>query len=196
MRVRDVNKEALVKAKAAELLVTLGFEGFSMQKLAKACGISPATLYIYYADKDDLILKLGQEMGRKMVESTLKDFDPNMSFADGLKKQWENRAQFILENNDMAHCFEVIKHSSHCNIISDSLASEIRPKMELFLKNAIENKELKPLPLEVYWCAAFGPLYNLLKFHREGKSLGNKPFVFTFDVMYQTLEVVLKGLKP
>jgi len=62
MRIRDEQKEALVKEKAIELLVEYGFEGFSMQKLAREVGISPATLYIYYSDKEDLIKKLGLEL--------------------------------------------------------------------------------------------------------------------------------------
>ena len=58
MRSRDSVKVDLVKQKAIELLVRSGVEGFSVNKLAKACGISVATLYIYYRDKDDLIRKV------------------------------------------------------------------------------------------------------------------------------------------
>ena len=52
MRTRDVNKEVIVKQKAIEMLVSQGVEGFGMNRLAKECGISVATLYIYYSDKD------------------------------------------------------------------------------------------------------------------------------------------------
>ena len=55
MRTRNIDKQELVKKKAIEMLVDIGFEGFSMNKLAQACDISVATLYIYYKDKDDLI---------------------------------------------------------------------------------------------------------------------------------------------
>ena len=55
MRTRDTDKEKLVIEKAIEQIVQDGFQGFSMNKLAKACNISVATLYIYYQDKDDLI---------------------------------------------------------------------------------------------------------------------------------------------
>ena len=65
MRTRDENKEQSVRQKALELLVNQGFEGFSMQKLAKAAKVSPATLYIYYKDKEDLITSIGIEVGKK-----------------------------------------------------------------------------------------------------------------------------------
>jgi len=96
MRTRNEQKELLVKEKAIELLVRDGFEGFGMQKLAKAAKISPATLYIYYSDKDDLIKKLGVELGNRMSEITLEGFAGTMSLAEGLKKQWENRSKYWL----------------------------------------------------------------------------------------------------
>ena len=40
------------------MFVKGGFNGFSMQKLAKAANVSPATIYIYFKDKEDLIQQL------------------------------------------------------------------------------------------------------------------------------------------
>jgi AcrR family transcriptional regulator len=74
MRTRYTEKEKLVRENAIVLLVKDGFEGFSMAKLAKACNISVATLYIYYKDKDDLIKQLGVEEVRRMMELMTKIF--------------------------------------------------------------------------------------------------------------------------
>ena len=87
MRTRDTDKEKLVTQKAIEQIVQDGFQGFSMNKLAKACSISVATLYIYYKDKDDLIEKIGFEIGSRFFSSTVKDFSPDMSFEEGLDRE-------------------------------------------------------------------------------------------------------------
>jgi AcrR family transcriptional regulator len=58
MRTRDENKESAIRQKAIEMIVKKGFDGLSMQKLAKAADVSPATIYIYYKDRDDLIVQL------------------------------------------------------------------------------------------------------------------------------------------
>lgn len=71
MRTRDIEKENLVKKIAVETIAKGGFESFSMNKLAKACGISVATLYIYYKDKDDLLSQLAVEHGRMLAKSML-----------------------------------------------------------------------------------------------------------------------------
>lgn len=196
MRVRDTNKELLVKQKAMELLLKDGFDGFSMQKLAKACEISVATLYIYYKNKEDLIIKIGIEEGKRMTEATMKNFSPDMPFAEGLKVQWENRADYWLKNKEASMFYESIKHTPYAETIMHEISSGFRPVMKKFSENAIANKQLHFLSFESYWSVAFGPLYTLLKFEQDGKSVGNKPYKFSKQVMYQTLELVLKALTP
>ncbi|MBI3235690.1 MAG: TetR/AcrR family transcriptional regulator, partial [Bacteroidetes bacterium] len=159
MRVRDINKENLVKKKAVDLLVKDGFDGFSMQKLAKACNISVATLYIYYKHKEDLIQQIGLEEGKRMTDETMKDFSPEMNFAEGLKKQWENRSRYALANPRAASCLEVIRHSPYGDTITNAIASNFKPIMHKFVEKAIKDKQLKPMPIEVYWSIAFGPVY-------------------------------------
>ena len=85
MRTRDENKELTIREKALDMAVKDGFDGLSMQKLARAAGVSPATIYIYFKDRDDLILQLWLQEVKKMVDATLEGFDPSMPFEAGLK---------------------------------------------------------------------------------------------------------------
>src|SRR5262245_19594945 len=96
MRVRDINKEQAIRDKAIEMIAQDGLDGFSMQKLAKAAGVSPATLYIYYKDREDLILKISTEITLDSMETSLKGLHPKMSFADGMELQWKNRMAYYL----------------------------------------------------------------------------------------------------
>jgi TetR/AcrR family transcriptional repressor of multidrug resistance operon len=194
MRARNINKVELVKQKSIELLVEVGFEGFTMAKLAKACGISVATLYIYYQDKDDLILKIGIEEVQRMSAIMLENFDPECSFAEGLRQQWKNRAKCILENPQTAQMIEQLRSSTYQDKVFETFGEVFREPLGRFMHNAIERGEIAPMPLETYWCVAFGPLYNLLRFHNEGKSLSGKPFILTDEVLWTAFDLVLKGL--
>src|SRR4051794_31982456 len=98
MRVRDPEKEHAIREQALEMIVAQGFDGLSMQKLAKAAGVSPATIYIYYENRDDLIVSLFRDVQARMAEETLAGFYPEMSFAEGLRLQWINRARYCLAN--------------------------------------------------------------------------------------------------
>jgi AcrR family transcriptional regulator len=196
MRTRNEIKEQLVRKKALELIVSQGFEGFSMQKLAKAAEVSPATLYIYYKDKEDLITSIGIEIGQKFSENILKDFDPNLPFAEGMRIQWRNRAKYAIENKLETEFYEQIRSSSFRDKVMESFVEDFKSSMGHFVKNAIKHKELNPMPLEVFWSVAYSPLYNLIRFHNEGRSMGGKPFAFSEEIMDQTLDLVLKALKP
>jgi AcrR family transcriptional regulator len=196
MRTRNADKEQLVKQQAIEMLVAEGFQGFSMNRLAKVCGISVATLYIYYQDKDDLIKKIGVEIGRNFFCEMLKDFSPAMSFKEGLQKQWENRARFALKYPSEVACFEIIRHSTHGDYILKESLKDFKSIMGDFFHNAVRKKELVPVSLEVFWSVAYGPLYTLLRFHSEGKSIGGRPFKFSKKMMDEAFQLVIKSLTP
>ena len=195
MRIRDSQKQELVKQKAIELIVKQGLENFSVNKLAKACGISVATLYIYYKDKDDLIIQIASESARSKTQAVLDDFDFGASFEEGLRQQWQNRSKYMLENPMEGLLMEQLRGSAYFDQIYDVMVGDFKKAMGAFMRNAIERKEIDPLPLEVFWSVAFAPLYNLVRFHNEGKSIGGKPFSLTEDILWQTFDKVIKGLK-
>jgi AcrR family transcriptional regulator len=196
MRIRDEKKERLVIQKAIELLVSDGFEGFSMNKLAKACNISVATLYIYYKDKDDLIKKIGTVIASLFFDSALKNLSASMTFAEGLRQQWKDRMKFAIDHPAEAACVEILRNSVHWDQIIHSTITEFKETMSHFYNNCIATKQLTLLPFDVYWSIAFGPLYALLRFHAEGKNVAGKPFVLTEEIMEQSLQIVIKALTP
>jgi len=196
MRTRDTNKEEIVKQKAIELLVKSGIEGFSMNKLAKESNISVATLYIYYSDKDDLIRKTGIEIGQIFFAEMLKDFSPTMPFKEGLYKQWENRIRFTQKNPLEVICWELLTHSSYGETILEAGLSDFKIIMKLFFESAIERKELIPISTEVFWSVAYGPLYSLLRFEREGKNFGGERFKLNKETTNKAFELVIKALTP
>lgn len=197
MRTRDADKEKLVIEKAIEQIVNDGLQNFSMNKLARACSISVATLYIYYKDKDDLIIQLGSTIGGQFFSTAIKDFTSDMSFKEGLWKQWQNRSAFAVAYPKEVKCFEAMKHTPYADaIMKAGLLSQFKELLNDFSDNAIRNKELVDLPLDVFWSVAYGPLYTMLNFHREGKALGGKPFVLTEDKMKQAFDQVIKALTP
>jgi TetR/AcrR family transcriptional regulator, multidrug resistance operon repressor len=196
MRARDEHKEKSIREKALKMIVKKGIEGFSIQKLAKAAKVSPATIYIYFKDKEDLILQLCKEAGEKMAEITLKNFEPSMSFAEGLKIQWVNRAKYCLKYPEQMHFLEQIRHSPLQDKLMNMMNEKFKNAMNLFVTNAIRRKELVKVPVEVYWSIAFAPLYNLVKFHMSGKSIGGNKFVLSDKIMRDTFELVLKALTP
>lgn len=196
MRTRDINKENSIREKAIETIVKEGLDGFSMQKLARAAGVSPATLYIYYKDRDDLITQIAIEISNRLMETSLKGMHPKMSFADGMAIQWKNRMEFYMKHPLDVEFIEQIRYTPTYNAVRDSLRKNFGDVLGQFVHKAINSGELTPLPFEVYWSVAFAPLYQLIKFHMQGQSHTSNCFRITDDMVAQTLQLVLKALKP
>jgi AcrR family transcriptional regulator len=196
VRARDPAKERAIREAALSLIVETGFDGLSMQKVAEAAKVSPATIYIYFQDREDLIFRLYEEVSARMAELTLEGFDPGMSFPAGLRLQWKNRARYSLEHPDEAHFIEQMKHSPHAERCA-KLKNRFTEVMGAFVDNAVRRGELVAMPVEVYWSVAFAPLYQLVRFHRAGRGLGGRSrFVLDDKVLEQTLNLVLKALEP
>ena len=196
MRTRDENKEATIRQKALEMAVKEGFDGLSMQKLAKVAGVSPATIYIYFKDRDDLILQLFLQEMNKMADATLEGFHSSMEFDEGLRVQWLNRAKFCIQNPTSMHFLEQIKYSPYHEPFMKKTDTTFQKIMGEFVHNAIARKEIVKVPLEIYWSLAFAPLYQLVKMHMSGRGMRGEKFTLDDKVMNQTLRLVLKALKP
>lgn len=196
MRTRDENKETAILQEALEMIVREGFDGLSMQKLAKAACVSPATIYIYFKDREDLILQLYKREVEKYFTYILTDFDPEMSFADGLRMQWKNRKAYILNNPSAGSFIEQMAYTPLHHQSISMLDPKVRQMMIHFKQKAIRNKELAEMHFEVYWSLAFAPLMHLVQAHRLGRSHNGEPFVLTDDLFETALKGVLKSLQP
>lgn len=195
MRNRNTEKENLVKQKAIEFLVTKGFEGFTVNKLAKLCGISIATLYIYYKDKDDLIVQIAREEITKMRMAILEGFDPDANFRDGLRVQWKNRYNYLMDNPTAGLFLEQLRTSSYQDQVYTGFRDDYRDTINMFMKNVVTRGEVADMPLEVYWAVAFSPLLTLIRAHHESQRCQGKPFILTDDILWQTFDMVIKAIK-
>jgi TetR/AcrR family transcriptional repressor of multidrug resistance operon len=202
MRTRDNNKEHLIKQKAIETIVKQGLEGFTINKLAKACGISVGTPYIYFKDKDDLILKIVMEEGARMEEAMNKDFDPEATLEDGLRTQWLNRFNYMMENPLLGQFFDQIRSSGYHQQFLEMFTSNTNPflskfkdQMGRFISNNVKRGEMDSLPVDVYWSIAFGPLYTLMRFHQQERSITGVPFQISEELVWAAFKRVIKALK-
>jgi AcrR family transcriptional regulator len=194
MRYRDENKILAIREAAIEMVANDGLENFGINRLAKVAGVSPATIYIYYKDKEDLLTSICIEEGLKMTRAALKDFDPEMSFKEGLWIQWKNRAAFALDNHQSVNFFEQLRNSTYKDKMLETIALEFQKAMGCYVHNAVKRGEINEMPLEAYWSVAFAPLYSLIKFHNEGQSIGGRKFKFSDKIMKETFDCVVKGL--
>ncbi|WP_125605903.1 TetR/AcrR family transcriptional regulator [Lapidilactobacillus bayanensis] len=62
MRKIDENKRKQIQEAVYDLTQSDGLVGLSMGKVAKLAGVSPATIYIYYNDKEDMLSRMYEQV--------------------------------------------------------------------------------------------------------------------------------------
>ncbi|MEC5143401.1 Regulatory protein TetR [Chitinophaga sp. 180180018-2] len=194
MRYRDENKIQAIRDSAIEMIAKDGLENFGINRLAKSAGVSPATIYIYYKDKEDLLTSISVEEAQKMVRATMKGCHSGMPFREWLWVQWKNRAAFGMDNHSVAGFFEQLRNSSYRDKMLETISEEFKHAMGAYLENAVKSGEVNWVPVEVFWAVAFAPLYTLVKFHNEGRNIDGSPFKLTESIMKAAFECIIKGM--
>lgn len=193
MRLKDENKEIIIRQIAMEMIVTEGFDHLSMQKLAKLANISPSTIYVYFDSREDLVNKLYIDVQEKFEKDVLHNFSDNLRFEEGLWLQWNNRLNNIIQNPIAYRFYEQFRNSPLIHQKNMRPTAFIQA-MKAFHQNAIRNKEIANLPTEIFWAMAYGPFYTLVKFHLDKATMAGVVFSVTEQKLRQCFELVIKAL--
>jgi AcrR family transcriptional regulator len=95
MRIRDdIKQEALFEA-TVKLVNDIGFAASSVAKIANEANVSPATLYVYYKNKEDLIVSTYISIKRDLSHAILIDHDDTRPIRDIMKRFWFNAFEYI-----------------------------------------------------------------------------------------------------
>jgi TetR/AcrR family transcriptional repressor of multidrug resistance operon len=195
MRTRDESKEACLKAKAMEMIVQDGFGGLSMQRLAKAAHVSPATIYIYWKNREDLLNQLFHEAQEAFTDVALEGFHPGLSLRDGLWLQWQNRWRFIRQNPTQFAFYEQFRHSPLINR-GNLKFTLFKENMQQFVANAVRRGEMRPMQPEVYWSMAYAPFYALVRCQLQENCMLSQGFCLTDDVLSKAFDMVMQAFAP
>lgn len=97
----QMKRDALVKA-TISLVNNNGFHATPMSKIAKMANVSPATIYLYFKNKQDLVNQVYIEVKAAFSSFAFKDYDKNMTVEAGFEKIWKNIAIYKLKEVDQA----------------------------------------------------------------------------------------------
>jgi AcrR family transcriptional regulator len=161
MRIKDLQKqEAIIKA-TVDLVNEIGFASSSVSKIAKKANVSPATLYIYYENKEDLLVSTYIEMKKKMSVALLKGFDDSRPFRDIFFTFWKNAFHFVRENRSLYYYSEQFSNSPYSELVDhQELEKHFEPMLRV-LKNGIDQKIIKNVSFEILSTFIFYPVMIL-----------------------------------
>lgn len=166
MRKIDENKIISIHHAIFDLGMELGYQNLSIAKIAKKANVSPATIYIYYKDKEDMLSTLYLKV-KDIIDAHLFK---NVSADQPLKLQLET----ILKNYVHA-IMSYPKESTFMDFINSNPSYITKEAYEEGMKKAtylhviytegIEKKIIKNVSKELIIALTFGSLNYLLEQH-------------------------------
>lgn len=95
MRPRDEAKKDALYSATIQVVNEEGFAAASVNKIAKRAGISPGTLYIYFSNKEDLLVSTFLTVKSQLSEYTLSDFSSNNTLKENVRNFWLRLYEFV-----------------------------------------------------------------------------------------------------
>lgn len=168
MRQRDDSKRlALLEATLKEV-VEFGFSGTSVARIARSAGVSPGTLYIYYADKDALLQAAFFYVSDQIIEVAVSSFLQGTSLKDGLRRNWHELFRLGLSCPQFFRYHDSFIHSSW---ITPDIQARNEAKAAPILDAIERGKEaglIKPVPFPLLETFMFRPIYHLVQRTLQG----------------------------
>ena len=94
-------RNALIKA-TIELVNNNGFHATPMSKIAKMANVSPATIYLYFENKQDLVNKTYIEVKAAYTKYAFATYNEEMTVEEGFEIIWKRIADFKLNECENA----------------------------------------------------------------------------------------------
>lgn len=161
MRTRDEIKLQALRKATVQLVNETGFAQSSVSKIAKKAGISPATLYIYYKNKEDLLVSTYIEIKKNMGRTIQKDFNPDSPIRDIMKTVWFNMFEYIEQYPDNFHYSEQFANSPYQDLVQkNEIEKYFAPLIET-IHRGIEQKIIKDVHFDILKVFIFMPILSL-----------------------------------
>ncbi|MGB5988301.1 MAG: TetR/AcrR family transcriptional regulator [Marinifilaceae bacterium] len=145
-------RDALLSA-SLKLINEGGIQSASMAKIAKLANVSPATIYLYFENKQDLINSLYLNTKASFCSWTFKDYELDASIKKSFEYIWYNISTYKLENIEEA---SFLAQCNNSPMVGEEVLKEglkhLQPLLDLWIRGQREGliKNISPYLLYAY----------------------------------------------
>ena len=158
MRYKDEAKQDEIFRATVKLVNQIGFASSSVSKIAKEANVSPATIYIYYKNKEDLLVSTYVDIKQKLGEAILRDFDDSQPIRDILKASWFKAFQFISNNPSEIQYTEQFANSPYSSLVDKTEVDKHFEPIVGVIQRGIQQKIIKDVSLDVLLIFIYYPI--------------------------------------
>lgn len=161
MRIKDELKQAAIIKATVKLVNEIGFVSASVAKIAKEANVSPASIYVYYKNKEDLLVSTYLDIKKQLSEAMLVDYDESRPVRDIFETMWLNTFRFISKNKALFQFAEQFSNSPYSGLVDPKEVDKYYKPMTHVLKRGIKQKIIKDVHHDMLTAFIFYPIAYL-----------------------------------
>ena len=158
MRTKDDEKEAALFEATVKLVNEIGFASSSVSKIAKEAGISPATIYIYYKNKEDLLVSTYIAIKLDLSKALLRNFDDTLPIRDILRNVWFNMFEYVSNNMEYYKFVEQFSNSPYSSLVNRQEVEQYFIPLLKVLQSGIDQKIIKDVNFDILTAFMYHPI--------------------------------------
>lgn len=159
MRRKDDEKQKNIKEAVIKLILKEGFHGTSISKIAKEAGVSPATVYIYYENKEVMLQDIYLEYSEDIFDYILSKLNNNMNGQQVIEIIVKEYFIYIKEHGEVFH---FVDQFANCPALSNQcLTKRGIDNLNNFLDEMKERKVFKNLQNDNLRAMLFYPVKSI-----------------------------------
>lgn len=160
-------RNALIKA-TIDLVNNNGFHATPMSKIAKMAKVSPATIYLYFENKQDLVNKTYIEVKAEYTAYAFKNYNKNLPVEVGFEMIWKRIADFKFKKCENAM---FLAQCDNTPMIDEESRQQgikhLQPLLDLWARGKDEGI-IKPISDYLLYAYAINPLSFLMMSQKRG----------------------------
>lgn len=186
MRKKDDKKITKITQAVIKLILKYGFQGTSMSRIAKEAGISPATLYIYYKNKDHMIHEIYHELRMNRYNYIINNIDCDMDPKKKMKIISKSYYNYIISHEE--EFFFLKQFSSSPYLCKLSKEKPYNINLDGMLNIYKENGVIKDIDNRIIISLLFSPIEYIAEHSFARGSLSSQEEVDNiFDIVWKSI---------
>jgi AcrR family transcriptional regulator len=121
MRTKDLDKQQRIKDAMVRLILREGINGASVAKIAREAEVSPATIYVYYSSKEEMLAEVFREYSRQSYRFLMRRIQPGMGGAELIDAIVRGYFDYSVEYEEV---FSFVEQCSRCPTLSSQACDE------------------------------------------------------------------------
>lgn len=161
MRTKDEEKQEALFEATVKVVNRIGFASSSVSKIANAAGVSPATLYTYHKNKEDLLISTYLNIKRKLCETAFEDIDETAPLRDSFRRIWFNLFQFTAKHTAYFQFSEQFANSPIYDQVNQKAIDRMFRPIVRLIQQGIKMKIIKDMDADIITAFIFYPVIIL-----------------------------------